>query len=54
MAFIIKIDGSRLIDLLEEEFRNVYENTKEGDKITKVKLHYGDEIEIVIGEEEIE
>ena len=52
MAFTVKIDGSKLIDLLETEFGNVYQNIKEEDRITKVQLHYGDEVEIVIGEEE--
>jgi len=52
MAFIVTIDDSRLIDLLENEFGNVYENIKEKDRITKIKLNYSGVVEIVIGKEE--
>ena len=51
-AFTITIKGERLIELLEEEFGNIFGNIKEGDRISKMRLRYGDEVEITIGEEE--
>ena len=54
MAYTIIISGSDLIDALEDKLRNVYENINEGNRITRIQLHRGDEIEIVIGEEEEE
>ena len=50
--FKVKISGRDLIDLLESQFGNVYQNIKEDDKITDVRLDYGNDIEITIGDEE--
>ncbi len=52
MAYKVTILGEDLIDLLEDHLGNVYENIKEDDRITKIRLHYGDKVEITIGEEE--
>ena len=50
--FTVSIFGRDLIDWLEEHVGHVYENIGEEDRITKVRLGYGDEIRITIGEEE--
>ena len=52
MAYTIEIQGSDLIDWLEEKVGDVYPHIDENDRITEIKLHYGDRIEITIGEEE--
>ena len=52
MAYEIEIKGDDLIEWLEEKMGGVFEKIKEGDKITNIRLHYGDRIEITIGEEE--
>ena len=48
MTYIVKISGSNLIEALEEKLGNVFENIKEDDRITNIKL-YGDDVEITIG-----
>lgn len=52
MAYKVTIRGSDLINLLEDWFGNVYQNIKEEDRITEIRLRFGDEVEITIGEEE--
>lgn len=49
MAYRLIIDHDTLIDALEEKLHNVYENIKEGDKITSLSLQGWNTIEIVIG-----
>ena len=49
--FRVLIDQQRLIDLLEDEFRNVYENVLEEDRISKVSLTGSGYVEIIIGGE---
>jgi len=47
----IRIDTDRLMDLLEEEFGNIYANLKEDDTISEVRLVGYTQVEITIGEE---
>jgi hypothetical protein len=54
MAYTVTIRGSELIDALEDKLRDVYQNIEEDDRIIKVQLHFGDEVEIVIGKEVVE
>ena len=49
---IVTIPQGRLIDLLEEEFGNVYENIKEEDRITQMRFIGTQWIEFIIGEED--
>jgi len=53
MAYRVKISHDKLIDLLQDHYDDkVYENIKEGDKITDIHWRPYLDIEITIGEEE--
>ncbi len=52
MAYKVEIKGDALVELLESHLGNVFEHIKEDDRITKIKLHYGDNVEIIIGDED--
>ena len=51
MAYTVEIREDRLLDILEDEFGDVYENIQEDDTITSVKVRAG-YVYITIGEEE--
>ena len=53
MEYTFEIDENELINAIESQTGGLYENIQESWHITNIKLRYGHQIEITIGEEEV-